>query len=182
MQPRIDHFVNRPQDKPFDQTDIEILADAAFLLSGFDNLRDEILVHLGHLPDLIFRQSTALMGFNLVHDGHVAVPLEFHEVTPDKVAQFVQAVVSLADSGAKLIKNLFCPVVEKLHQNIVFVLEIQVDGTVGHAGLPGDLGNGRLVESLAGKDRYGCLQDNMVLIIFFLLADFGPPAVANKIR
>ena len=124
MQPGVNHLVNRSQNKSFDQTNIKILADTAFLLAGFDNFRDEILVHFGHLPDLIFRQSTALMGFNLVHNGHVAVPLEFHEVPPDKVAQFVQAVVSLADGAAKTIKNLLGPVVEKLHQNIVFVLEI----------------------------------------------------------
>lgn len=181
MQPGVDHFVNRSQDKSFDQTDIEILAYAAFLLAGFNNFRDEVLVHLGHLPDLLFRQPAALMGFNLVHHRHVAILLEFHEVPPDKVPQFVEAVVRLVDGGAKSIKNLLGPVVEELYQNIVFILEIEIDGAVGHAGLSGDLGNGRLVKALAGKDFYSCLQDEMILIIFFFSVDCGPPVAENPI-
>jgi hypothetical protein len=43
---------------------------------------------------------------------------------PDKVSQFIQAVIGLVDCRPKSIKNLFGSVIEKLHQDIVFILEI----------------------------------------------------------
>ncbi len=124
MQPGIDHFINGAQDKPFDQTDIKVLADAAFLLAGFNDFRNQVLVHLGHFPDLGFRQAAALMGFDLIHHSHIWIPLEFHKMPPDKVAQFVQTVIGLVDCCPKSIKNLFGSIVEKLQQDIVFILEI----------------------------------------------------------
>lgn len=180
MKPGIDYFVNRSQNKSFDQTDVKVLTNTAFLLAGFNNFRNEVLIHLGHLPNLFFRQTAALMGLNLIHHRHVAVPLKFHEVPPDKVAQFVQTVVSLIDGSAESIKNLLGPVVEKLHQNIVFVFEIKINGAVCHAGLSSDLSNRRLVKALAGKDFYGRFQDEMIFIVFFFSVDFGPPVSETR--
>ena len=181
MQPGVNYFINRPQNKPFDQTDIEILAYAAFLLAGFDNFRHQVLVHLGHFSDLILCQAAVLMGFNLIYNRHVSVLLEFHKMPPDEVSQFVQAVVGLIDGGAKSVKNLLGPVVEKLHQNIVFILEIEIDGAIGNAGLSGDLGNGRLVKPLTGKYLDGRFQDTMILIIFLFFIDFEPPVSTKQV-
>jgi hypothetical protein len=142
MQPGVDNFVNGAQDKTFDQTDVKIPANAAFLLARFNDFRYQVLVHLGHFPDLGFRQAAALMGFDLVHDRHIRIPLEFHKMPPDEIPQFVQAVVGLVDRRPESIENLFGSVVEKLHQDIVFILEIKINGSIRHAGLPGDLGNG----------------------------------------
>jgi hypothetical protein len=63
-------------------------------------------------------------------------------MTMNKIPQFIQAVVGLVDGSPESIKNLFGPVVKKLNEDIVFILEIKIDGTIRHAGLTGDLGNG----------------------------------------
>ena len=180
MQPGIDNFIHGAQDKAFDQTDVKIPANAAVLLAGFNDFRNQVLIHLGHLPDLGFRQAAALMGFNLIHHGHVWIPLKFHKMPPDKVPQFIQAVVGLVDGGPEAVKNLFGSVVKKMNQDIVFVLEIKIDGTIGHTGFPGNLGNGRLVKTLARKDFYGCFKDKMVLVVFIFFIDFRPPVTLYR--
>jgi hypothetical protein len=54
-----------------------------------------------------------------------------------------------------------------LDQNIVFILEIKIDGAVGDAGFFGNLGNGRLMKSLSGKNLNRCLKNLMIFVIFF---------------
>jgi len=142
MQPGIDHLIDRTQNKAFDQTNVKIPANAAVLLAGFNDFRNQILIHLGHLPDLGFRQAAVLMGFNLIHHSHVWIPLKFREVPPDKVPQFILAVVCLVDGGPEVIENLFGSVIKKMNQDIVLIFKIKVDGTIGHPGLPGNLRNG----------------------------------------
>ena len=142
MQPGINNFVNGAQDKPFDQADVKILADAAFLLACFNDFRYQILVHLGHFPDLGFCQTAVLMGFNLIHHSHIPISLEFRKMAPNKAAQFIMAAIELVDGRPKSIKNLLGSVVEKLDQNIVFIFKIKINGTICHTGLSGNLGNG----------------------------------------
>jgi hypothetical protein len=102
-------------------------------------------------------------------------------MTPNKAAQFVMAAIGLVDGRPKSIKNLLGSVVEKLYQDIVFIFEIKIYGTIRHTGLPGDLGNGRLVKALAGKHFYSCFQDEMILVIFDYFIDFRPPVFVNQI-
>jgi hypothetical protein len=101
-------------------------------------------------------------------------------MTTNKIPQFVQAVVGLVNSGPEAIKNLFGSVVKKMNQDIVFVLEIKIDGTIGHPGFPGNLCNGRLVKTLVRKDFYGCFKDKMVFIIFIFFIDFIPPVALYR--
>jgi hypothetical protein len=63
-------------------------------------------------------------------------------MTPNKATQFVMAAIGLVDGRPKPIKNLLGSVIEKLDQDIVFIFEIKIYGTIRHTGLSGDLGNG----------------------------------------
>jgi hypothetical protein len=63
-------------------------------------------------------------------------------MSPNKATKFVQAVIGLVDGRPESIEHLFGSVVEKLDQNIVFIFEIKIDGTIRHTCLSGDLGNG----------------------------------------
>jgi hypothetical protein len=54
-----------------------------------------------------------------------------------------------------------------LDQNIVFILEIKIDGAVGDAGFFCNLGNGRLVKSLSGKNLDSRFKDLVIFMIFF---------------
>ena len=118
---------------------------------------------------------------DLVQNRHIPVLLKFGQMPPDKIAQFRRTIVRLFNLGAEAFEHLLGPVTEKLHQNIVFIFEIKIDGSIGHTGLFGDLGDGRLVEALSGKDFDGCFQDKMILIILFSSVDFRPPVSVHTI-
>jgi hypothetical protein len=85
----------------------------------------------------------------------------------DKIPKFIQAVLSPIDLLTEGFKNLFGPKTEKLNQDVVFIFEIQVDSAVGDPGFFCNLGNGRLVKSLSGKNLNRCLKNLMIFMIFF---------------
>ena len=55
--------------------------------------------------------------------------------------------------------------VEETQQQVVFPLEIQIDGSIGHAGGAGDLGDGRGVEPALGEDLDGRVHDPPALVV-----------------
>jgi hypothetical protein len=93
---------------------------------------------------------------------------------PDEIAQFIQTVVRFFNLSSEPNKHLLGSVAEKMHQNVIFIFEIKIDGTVGHPCLFGDLGNSRLVKTLARKYLYGRFQNEMIFIIFIILTDVAP--------
>ena len=64
----------------------------------------------------------------------------------------------------ELVENLFGPKGEDLEKDILFVLEVEVDGAVGDTGFPSDLSHGGLVVALLRKDGDGCFNNKMVFI------------------
>ena len=60
----------------------------------------------------------------------------------NEIAQFIQTIVRFFYLGPEPIKHLLGSVAEKLHQNVIFILEIKIDSTVSNPGLFGDLGYG----------------------------------------
>ena len=141
MKPAVDHFIDCAQNEALYQPHIKILANAAFLLALLHDLRDQVLVHLGHFPDLRFGGTVDLVSFHLINHGHVPVPLEFRQMPADEMAQFVQAGTRFLDLGPEAVKYLLGTVAEKLHQNVILVFEIKIDGAVRHAGFFRDLGD-----------------------------------------
>jgi hypothetical protein len=81
------------------------------------------------------------VGFGLIHNGHVPVTLECFQVQSNQVAQFVYGVVRHIDLFSELGKHLGGLIFKKLHQDIVFVFEIQVNRSVGDTRFTGNLGN-----------------------------------------
>ena len=108
-----------------------------------------------------------MVGKGLVYDGHIAVALEFSHVTVNQIAQLVDGCVGLFDLFPEAAEDLFCFVLEKLNQDIVLVFKIEVNRSVGDAGLPGDLGYGRLMKSSFGKYFHSCFKDALVFISNF---------------
>jgi hypothetical protein len=65
-------------------------------------------------------------------------------------------------------------------QDIIFILEIQVDGSVGNPRLFGNLGNCRLEKALLGKDLNCRFQNTIVFIVIFAcLVNSNLPTVKN---
>ena len=112
----------------------------------------------------------------LIYDGHVAVALELRQVTVNQITQLVDGGVGFFDLFPEAAEDLFGFVLEKLNQDIVFVFKIEVNRSVGDAGLPGDLGYGRLMKPSFGKYFNGCFKDALVFIpCFRFCIDKIPP-------
>jgi hypothetical protein len=175
MEPGIDDLIHRADDKAFDQTHIKVLTDGPLLLTLFYNFRNNVTIHLGHFLNLGFGQAAVLVGFNLIDNGHVPVALEFFQMHPNEIAKFVQAGIGTIHLRPETIKYLLGFIIEKLDQNIVFILEIQINGAVGDPGYFGNLGNGRLMKSMSGKNLDSRFKDLVILIIFSDPINDGPP-------
>jgi hypothetical protein len=96
---------------------------------------------------------------------------------PNEIAKFVQAGIGPIHLRPETIKYLLGFIIKKLDQNIVFILEIQINGAVGDPGFFGNLGNGRLVKSLSGKNLNRRLKNLMIFMIFFDSVNDRPPSV-----
>ena len=167
MKPGIDDLIHRADNKAFNQTHIKILTDGPLLLTLFYNFRNNVTIHLGHFLNLGFGQAAVLVGFNLIDNGHVPVALEFFQMHPNEIAKLVQAGIGPIHLRTETIKYLLGFIIEKLDQNIVFILEIKIDGAVGDAGFFGNLGNGRLMKSLSGKNLDSRFKNLVIFMIFF---------------
>jgi hypothetical protein len=116
------------------------------------------------------------VGFGLIDDGHVSVVLKLAQMQTDQCSQLLDGIAAPADFFPEALENLLGFVAEKLDQDVVFVFKVQVDGPVGHAGLLGNFGNGRLGVSVAGKYLDGGIENKMVFVVFVIRADRPPPA------
>ncbi len=176
MKPGIDDLIHRPQNKPFDQTQIKVFADTPLCLTLFHNLSDDVQVHVRHFPYLIFHHACALVRLRLVENGHIPVCLKLFQMSPDQVSKLVNGILGLVHLFSETSKNLLGLVIEELNQNIIFIFEIQIDGAISHAGFFGDLSNGRLKETVFGKYLDSRLEYPTVFIVFSaFLIDGAPP-------
>lgn len=168
MQPVVDGFIHGAHNKTFDETQIKIFSDAAVRLALLDNFGDDVQIHLGHFPDLGLGRAAVLMGFRLIHDGHVPVALKFIQMPADQVAKLVHGIFGLADFFPEQVENLFGLVGKKLHQDVVLIFEIQINRPVRYTGFPCDLGNRGLKKSLICKHLDGSFKDAMIFVTVFI--------------
>ena len=176
MKPGINDLIHRSQNKPLDQTQIKIFADAPLLLALFHDFSDDIQVHIRHFPNLVFHHACALVRLRLIEDGHIPVCLKLLQVSPDQVLKLINGTFGLIHLFSETPENLLGLVIEKLNQNIIFVFEIKIDGSISHTGFLGNLGNGRLKESVFGKYLDSRLEYPMVFIVFSaLFINMAPP-------
>ena len=94
---------------------------------------------------------------------------------PNEITKFVQARIGTIHLRPETIKYLLGFIIEKLDQNIVFIFEIQIDGAVGDPGYFGNLGNGRLMKSMSGKNLNSRFKNLVIFIIFFYPVNDEPP-------
>ena len=180
MEPRVDHLVYRTDNKPLDQSQIQILADTALGLTVFHDLGNDIEVHLRHLPDLILGPAGETVGFGLVDDSQVPVTLKFFEVPSHEVPQLLEGATPAIDFFSEALENLLGFVFEKLDQDIVLVLKVQIYGPIGHTSFSGDFSNGRLMVSVPGKHLDGRFENAMVFIVFSARTDGLTPVRRNN--
>lgn len=81
------------------------------------------------------------MRFNPIDHRHVPVVLKFLEMSPNQVAKFIHSGVRTVDLFSEAAKSLSGFITEKLNQDIFFIFEIKINGTVRNPGFLCDLGN-----------------------------------------
>jgi hypothetical protein len=97
-------------------------------------------------------------------------------MSPDQVSKLFNGIFSLVHLFPEAPENLLGLVIEELNQDIIFVLEIEIDGAIRHTGFFGNLGNGGLKETVFGE-YFDCrFQYAMVFIVFpAFFIDVTPP-------
>ncbi len=171
-QPVADGRFHCSENKTLDQTDIQIPAHNALFLSPFNDFRYNIQIHFGHFTDIHLHQFDILMGHGLIHNSHVSVFLKLFQMPVNQIPEFGDSIVRLFHRFPETGKNLFGFVGEKLNQNIVFVLEIQINGSIRNTGFASDLRNGCLMKTLFCKNAYGRLQYPVVFLACAIIVCF----------
>jgi hypothetical protein len=92
-----------------------------------------------------------------------------------EIIQFADSVIRLAHFFPEFFKDLFGFIAKKLHQDIILVFKIQINGTVGHPCFFGNLRNGRIKKALPGKYFDGRFEDQMIFVVFIFDIDNRPP-------
>jgi hypothetical protein len=81
------------------------------------------------------------MGFNPIDHRHVRVVLKFLEMPPYQIAKFIDSGIRTVNLLSETGKYLSGFITEELNQDILFIFEIKINGTIGNTGLLCDLGN-----------------------------------------
>jgi len=100
---------------------------------------------------------------DLVEQSHVRVLLKLGEVNAHEMAQLRHGVRPAGHRGAEPVEHLLRLEAEEVHQDVVFALEIEVDGPVRDPGFFGHFGDRRDVEPLAGENLHGRFENAVVL-------------------
>jgi len=98
------------------------------------------------------------------HRGEVGVALDQRQVELDEAGEPVGRGPLLGKLGAGLGEKLGHLLVEEPQEQVVLALEVEIDGAVGDARAPGDLGHRRAVEAAPGKDLDGGVEDARALV------------------
>jgi len=98
----------------------------------------------------------------------------------NQVSELFDSILGLIHLFSETPENLLGLVVEELNQNIIFIFEIQIDGSISHTGFLGDLRNGRLKETVLGKYLDRRLEYPMVFIVFSAFLIDGTPPGSSK--
>ena len=124
MQPGIDNFIHAAKNKALDQTDIEILTDGSLHLTMLDDFSHKVGVHFRHFPDLVLGQAAVLMGFNLVDNGHITVPLKFSQMPANEIAQLIRTAFTPVDFSPETVEHLLGLKAEEMDQNVVLIFKV----------------------------------------------------------
>ena len=112
-------------------------------------------------------EFAALPEFNLDEFCQFLVLFHQAQVKKGKVMELVPGVIILGyfllDPGNDLAHLFF----KNGNKNVVFVVEIEINGAVCNIGFLCDLCNSGIEEAVSGKNSYGCLDNPSVFISYF---------------
>ena len=162
--PRADHLIERAEHAVRDDAIGHVGAEDALGLARAYYFAHQIHVVNQVLMGKLGYEPRALADFGLHHNGQVTVRSQSFKVQAGEHFE-------LGTCGFHGVNFALGPVekaaesgVDGFAQDVVFVLEIEIDGAVGDAGSGGNLGDARIEESMLGDDLDGSVEDALMLV------------------
>jgi hypothetical protein len=109
-------------------------------------------------------EPRALADFGLHDDGQVTVRSKSFKVQAGEHFELGTGGFHGVNFALRPVEEAVERGVDGFTQDVVFVLEIEIDGAVGDAGSGGNLGDARIEESMLGDDLDGSVEDALVLV------------------
>ena len=117
------------------------------------------------ITNTVGNHLVVLPGLGLVNHRHVEIALKHLEMVADEVLKLIGGMFRFLNYLPESVENLLGFVAEKLQQDVVLVFEVQIDGTVGHPGLPGNRRDGGFIEPLLRENLDRRLKDTVVFVV-----------------
>jgi hypothetical protein len=157
------HFVNGAKEAIGGDLFVEVSAKTTILLTLTDGFADEAKVF-----DHVFvrkrgEETGALAKLHLENDGEIAIGSERTEMHVREPAKFVRRRGDPGEFGSSLIDEGVKSRVDGRHQDLFFILEVEIDGSVGDSGPGGDVCDAGDVETFFGEHGDGGIEDALVL-------------------
>ena len=129
-------------------------------------MRDEVEVGRSELlPVGRFEELRALPQLDDQNGSKVGILLYQGEMQLDEAPEPRRRVALLGQRRLRLGEELGHLLVEQTQEQVVFALEIQVDGTVGDARRARDLGDGGAEIAALGEDLHRRVEDPRALVV-----------------
>jgi hypothetical protein len=80
-------------------------------------------------------------------------------------SQLFDGIVYLGEARPAVCESVVHILIKDRSENIVLVLEVEINGTIGDSGLAGDIGDLGVKEPTAGEDFYGGAQNSFIFAV-----------------
>lgn len=100
----------------------------------------------------------------------------------DEISKFIDRFVGFFHRFSEPAEHLFGFIIENLQQDIVLILEVEVDRSIGDPCFFGNLRYGCLMKAEIGKYLYGGFENTLVFVVFVSSADGSPPVHIEKVN
>src|SRR5579864_230681 len=159
-----DDLIERAEEAVGGHGNGDVGAKGAGFLAFADHAFDQIkILHqqvVRELPEKL--QAVAELG--LKDDGQLAVVAKAVEMQVGDAAQLFPRLGHVFQRTPGALNEAVESGVNGCHQQLVFVLEIKIDGAVGHPGAVGDLGDAGVEKAVLGDNLNGSVENALVLV------------------
>ncbi len=125
---------------------------------------DEIKILYQEVMRKLAQELETVPQLSLKNDGQVAFGAQTFQMEKGHLPQFFSGFRYLLQSGPRPLDEPVKGGINGRHQQLVFILEVEVDGAVSYAGPVGDLGHPGVEKPMLGDDFNGRIQDALVFV------------------
>lgn len=162
--PRGHDLIQRPEKTMSCHGDRYVGAENSFFLTFPQHSLDQIKVFHQQVVRELAKELEAVSKLGLKHDGQIAFRAQSLKMKEGHAAQFLSGVRDVCQRGSRARDETMEGRVNRGHQQLIFVLEVKVDGSIGNAGAVCNLRHARVEEPMLGDYLNGGIQDALMLV------------------